>query len=91
MKKQARFPNQVNTTAINRWLFNADTVDQALQAPNGTRPKSKGGDALGKTIVFARTHEHAEFIVSRFDLNYPHLKGQFAQVIDSHNSHAQCL
>ena len=30
--------------------------------------KVEGGDQLGKTIVFSRTHEHAEFIVSRFDL-----------------------
>jgi type I restriction enzyme R subunit len=27
----------------------------------------------------------------RFDINYPHYKGKFAQVIDSHNSYAQSL
>ena len=90
-EETGQVPDQVNAAAINRWLFNADTVDQALQLLMERGLKVEGGDQLGKTIVFARTHEHAEFIVSRFDLNYPHLKGQFAQVIDSHNSHAQSL
>ena len=84
-------PSHVNAAAINKWLFNADTVDQALRLLMERGIKVEGGDQLGKTIVFARTHEHAEFIVSRFDLNYPHLKGQFAQVIDSHNAYAQSL
>ena len=53
--------------------------------------KTEGGDRLGKTIIFARNHDHAEFIVQRFDINYPHYKGKFAQVIDSHNNYAQSL
>jgi len=53
--------------------------------------KVEGGDRLGKTIIFARNHAHAEFIVERFNINYPHYKGKFAQVIDSHNSYAQTL
>ena len=90
-EETGQVPDQVNAAAINKWLFNADTVDQALQLLMERGLKVEGGDQLGKTIVFARSHEHAEFVVSRFDLNYPHLKGQFAQVIDSHNSHAQSL
>ena len=53
--------------------------------------KVDGGDRLGKTIIFARNHNHAQFIVERFDANYPHYQGKFAQVIDSHNSYAQNL
>ena len=53
--------------------------------------KVEGGDRLGKTIIFARNHAHAEFIVKRFDYNYRHYKGKFAQVIDSHNNYAQSL
>ena len=34
--------------------------------------KVAGGDRLGKTIIFAKNHDHAEFIVERFDTNYPH-------------------
>lgn len=43
--------------------------------------KVDGGDRLGKTIVFAKNQKHAEFIVERFDANYPVLKGHFCNLI----------
>lgn len=84
-------PDQVNAAALNQWLFNISTVDQALELLMQRGLKVDGGDRLGKTIIFARNHNHAQFIVQRFDANYPHYKGKFAQVIDSHNSYAQNL
>jgi type I restriction enzyme R subunit len=84
-------PDQVNAAALNQWLFNINTVDQALKLLMQKGLKVEGGDRLGKTIIFARNHAHAEFIVKRFDINYPQYKGKFAQVIDSHNSYAQNL
>ena len=90
-EETGQIPDEVNAAAINRWLFNKDTVDQALQLLMSKGLKVEGGDRLGKTIIFARNHDHAEFIVRRFDLNYPHYKGKFAQVIDSHNNYAQSL
>jgi hypothetical protein len=53
--------------------------------------KVAGGDRLGKTIIFAKNHNHAQFIVERFDANYPHLKGSFARVIDNQIVQAQSL
>ncbi|WP_242065489.1 type I restriction-modification enzyme R subunit C-terminal domain-containing protein [Trichocoleus sp. FACHB-262] len=53
--------------------------------------KVEGGDRLGKTIIFARTQEHAEYIVGRFDKNYPHYQGKFAQAIHSDVFYAQNL
>jgi len=84
-------PDQVNAAALNQWLFNISTVDQALELLMQRGLKVDGGDRLGKTIIFARNHNHAQFIVQRFDINYPHYKGKFAQVIDSHNTYAQNL
>jgi type I restriction enzyme R subunit len=84
-------PDQVNAAALNQWLFNIDTANQALRLLMERGLKVEGGDRLGKTIIFARNHAHAEFIVKCFDANYPHYKGKFAQVIDSHNSYAQSL
>jgi type I restriction enzyme R subunit len=46
---------------------------------------------LGKTIIFAKNHDHAEFIAERFNLNYPHYKGEFARVIDFTVEYAQSL
>ncbi|RMJ18468.1 hypothetical protein PHISP_08830, partial [Aspergillus sp. HF37] len=53
--------------------------------------KVAGGDRLGKTIIFAKNSAHARFIVERFDINYPHLKGSFASLIDYSVSYAQTL
>jgi type I restriction enzyme R subunit len=40
------------------------------------------GDRVGKTIIFAKDRDHAQFIAGRFDKNYPHYKGNFARGID---------
>jgi type I restriction enzyme R subunit len=53
--------------------------------------KVADGDRIGKTIVFAKNHDHAQFIVERFDASYPHLKGFFARVIDFKTEYAQSL
>ncbi len=50
-----------------------------------------GGDRLGKSVIFARNHKHAEFIRERFDHNYPHLAGKAARVIDNQVKYAQSL
>ncbi len=84
-------PDHVDAAALNRWLFNLETVDQALELLMQTGIKIDDGERLGKTIIFARNHNHAEFIVGRFNIAYPQYKGAFAQVIDSHNDYAQSL
>lgn len=84
-------PASINSAALNQWLFNISTVDQALELLMQQGLKVEGGDRLGKTIIFARNHDHAAFIVERFNRNYPQYKGQFAQIIDSHNTLAQNL
>lgn len=53
--------------------------------------KVEGGDKLGKTIIFAKNRRHAALITERFDINYPHLKGQFAATIDYKTTYAQNL
>lgn len=75
-------PRQVDPEAVNRWLFNQDTVDKVLEHLMTNGQKVAGGDRLGKTIIFAKNHAHAEFIVERFDTHYPKLKGEFARVVD---------
>ena len=47
-------PDRVEPGAINNWLFNANTVDQALQYLMEHGNKVEGGDRLAKTIIFAR-------------------------------------
>ncbi len=75
-------PPDVKADEMNRFLFNEDTVDRALDHLMTHGIKVAGGDRLGKTIIFAKNNAHAEFIYERFCAQYPSLdSGRFAQVI----------
>jgi type I restriction enzyme R subunit len=84
-------PDRVEAPAVNKWLFNKDTVDKVLELLMTRGLKVAGGDRLGKTILFAKNEEHARFIADRFNVNYPHFKGHFAQVITFKTEYAQSL
>ena len=84
-------PDRVEAEAVNKWLFNKDTVDKVLEHLMTRGQTVAGGDRLGKTIIFAKNHDHAEFIADRFNVNYPHYKGEFARVIDFQVEYAQSL
>ena len=84
-------PAAVDAEAVNKWLFNKDTVDKGLAHLMTRGQRVAGGERLGKTIIFAKNHAHAVFITERFDANYPHLKGEFARVIDFQTEYAQSL
>ena len=84
-------PSQVEAQAVNKWLFNKDTVDKVLAHLMTRGLKVAGGDRLGKTIIFAKNQQHADFIADRFNVNYPHYKGEFARVITFKTEYAQTL
>jgi type I restriction enzyme R subunit len=89
--EEGNVPDRVEAEAVNKWLFNKDTVDKVLEHLMTRGLAVAGGDRLGKTIVFAKNQAHAAFIAERFDANYPHLKGQFARVITFKTEYAQSL
>ena len=84
-------PDRVNASAINNWLFNEDTVDKALRHLMEHGHRVDGGDRLAKTILFARNHDHAEFVEKRFNRHYPQHAGHFARVIDHYATYAESL
>lgn len=84
-------PDRIEAEAVNRWLFNEDTVDDVLAILMREGRTVAGGDRLGKTIVFAKNIEHARFIQQRFDASCPEYAGHFAQVIVSSDDRAQHL
>lgn len=51
----------------------------------------KGGDKLGKSILFAKSHKHALFIEQRFNFLFPKYKGHFLQIIDNYTKYAHDL
>ncbi|WP_400232521.1 type I restriction endonuclease subunit R [Methanomethylophilus alvi] len=80
-------PEKIESQKINKWLFNRDTVVRVLDTLMRMGLKIKDGSVLGKTIIFARNHEHAEFIREVFNEQYPsHLDE--CQVIDNYYSYA---
>ena len=84
-------PEEIGSSAVNKWLFNTDTVDKVLDHLMTNGIKVEGGDKLGKTIIFAKNHDHAIFIEERFNKNYPEYGGHFLRVIDNYESKAQDL
>ena len=84
-------PDEIASTALNAWLFNTDTVDKVLNHLMTSGIKVQGGDKLGKTIIFAKNHDHALFIEQRFNKNYPEYAGKFLRVIDNYETKAQDL
>jgi type I restriction enzyme, R subunit len=85
------FPDEIDATALNEWLFNIDTVDKVIGCLMENGIKVNGGDTLGKTIIFARSHKHAQFIEQRFNIQYPQHKGHFLRVIDNYEEYAYDL
>ncbi|MDQ6420515.1 DEAD/DEAH box helicase family protein [Paenibacillus sp. LHD-117] len=82
---------KVESQHLNQFLYNRDTIRQALEKVMEHGIKVKGGDRLGKTIIFARNKEHAELIVEVFDSMVPHLKGKFATEIHYGVTNPQAL
>ncbi|HAT10941.1 MAG TPA: restriction endonuclease subunit R [Planctomycetes bacterium] len=89
--EEGEVPDKVSAEALNKWLFNKDTVDKVLAHLMTKGQTVAGGDRLGKTILFAKNQQHAEFIEERFNANYPHLKGSFARIITFKTEYAQSL
>lgn len=85
----ANFPREISGSAINKWLFNKNTIDKVLYHLMTYGIKVEGGDKIGKTIIFARNHKHAVEIEKRFVRHYPSLGAHFIQIIDNYNNYAQ--
>ncbi|MFD2907521.1 DEAD/DEAH box helicase family protein [Flavobacterium ardleyense] len=51
---------------LNNWLFNKDTAIKTLKFLIDKGIKKRGGDEIGKTIIFARNRKHAQFLKDMF-------------------------
>ena len=69
---------------IFKYLFNIDTVDKVLMELMEKGLKVKSGEEIGKTIIFAMNHHHAELIVERFRTLYPEKDPNYCQLIDNY-------
>ena len=76
---------------IFKYLFNIDTVDKVLMELMEKGLKVKSGEEIGKTIIFAMNHHHAELIVERFRTLYPEKDPDYCQLIDNYVNKAHGL
>lgn len=83
-------PDKISSSALNEWIFNEDTIRQVLNTLMTQGIKIEYGSKLGKTIIFAKNHRHAEKIKEIFDKEYPSYNG-YCRVIDNYTNYAQSL
>ncbi len=86
--EHGNIPDSINSSALNTWIFNEDTIKQVLNILMTNGIKIDYGQKLGKTIIFAKNHDHAEKILEIFHKEYPHLP-YYAKVIDNYMTYAQ--
>lgn len=67
---------------LDKWLFNKDTAIKTLRYVLEYGIKKRGGDELGKTIIFARNKKHANFLKDIFmDLDKELFGNDYVKVI----------
>ena len=88
--ENGELPEWIASSALNEWVFNEDTIKQVLHILMTNGLRIDYGEKLGKTIIFAKNHRHAEKIYEVFNKEYPHLPG-FAKVIDNKINYVQSL
>jgi type I restriction enzyme R subunit len=81
--ENGKVPEFIESSALNSWVFNEDTIRKVLQTLMDKGLKIDYGEKIGKTIIFAKNHEHAEKILQVFHKYYSWLPDDFAKVIDN--------
>ena len=86
--ENGELPESIASSALNEWIFNEDTIREVLRILMKEGLKIDYGNKIGKTIIFAKNHKHAEEILKNFGKEFPQLPG-WAKVIDNYMTYAQ--
>ena len=81
----------IDGTNFNSSIFNQSTVEIVLDELMNKGIQTASGDEIGKTIIFAKNHRHAEYIRTIFNERYPQKGSGYAQVIDYSIKYYQSL
>lgn len=82
-------PTELSGDDFFKKIYNDNTVDLVLQTLMNEGLRIEGGEKIGKTIIFAFNHVHAELIVKRFEKLYPELGSEYCKLIDNYVTYAQ--
>ena len=88
---KSKYVRDINNNEIFTYIHNLDTIDKVLQDVMENGLKVQSGERIGKTIIFAYRHAHAELIVKRFYELYPEYGADFCVLIDNQVTYAQDL
>lgn len=86
-----RVTRDIQRQEIYTYIYNEDTCDKVLQdlMTNGLRIED--GETIGKSIIFACDHKHAQMIVDRFHALYPEKGDDYCVLIDNQVNYGQDL
>lgn len=84
-------PTELSGADFFKKIYNDNTVDLVIQTLMNEGLKVNGGDLIGKTIIFAFNHIHAELIVKRFEKLYPELGPEYCKLVDNYVTYAQSI
>jgi len=82
--------DEISSSEINERVLNKQTNELVLQHLHKNGFKVDEGNKIGKTIIFAKNKQHAEYIKKVFDSLYPS-RAEEAQLIHSDISHVENL
>jgi len=88
---EGELPTELSGADFFKKIYNDNTIDLVLQTLMNEGLKVNGGDLIGKTIIFAFNHVHAELIVKRFEKLYPKLGPEYCKLVDNYVTYAQSI
>ena len=83
-------PDRIEASRIFNTVYNQGTVDKVIDEVLVRGLKVEGGEIIGKTIIFAYNHRHADLIVKRIKERYPH-DDDWCQLVDNYVNYADTL
>jgi len=89
--EEGNLPDSIDSSALNEWLFNHDTIQKTLHTLMEHGQRVDYGTKIGKTIIFAKNHNHAEKILEVWNKEYPDYPSHYCRVIDNYTSYAQSI
>ena len=78
--EDGNLPESIDASALNEWLFNRDTICKALHLLMENGQRVEFGEKIGKTVIFAKNHNHAEKILEVWNQEFPDYPSHYARV-----------
>lgn len=89
--EDGNLPESIDAGALNEWIFNRDTISKALHLLMQHGQRVEFGEKIGKTVIFAKNHNHAEKILEVWNQEFSDYPSHYARVIDNYANYAQSL